>query len=77
MHSSKKGGTFEKSSRVFFFKCEKLSGCLSEFGESEMNSPYLLFVLEAILSDKLQLMIYSFFLERSSRSLECGGVYGK
>ena len=42
-----------------------------------MNSPYLLFVLEAILSDKLQLMIYSFFLERSSRSLECGGVYDK
>ena len=77
MHSSKKGSTFKKSSRIFFFKSEEFSGCLSELGQSEMNSPDLLFVLEAILSNKLQLMIDSFLLKGSSRSLECGGVYDK
>ena len=75
MHSSKKGSTFEKSSWIFFFKSEKFSGCLSELGQSKMYSPDLLLVLETILSNKLQLMIDSFLLKRSSRCLECGRVY--
>ena len=77
MHSSKKGSTFEKSSGIFFFKSEKFSGCLSELGQSKMYSPDLLLVLETILSNKLQLMIDSFLLKRSSRCLECGRVYNK
>ena len=53
MHSSEEGSTFEKPSRVFFFKGEELSGCLSELRESEMDSPDFTLILEAILSDKL------------------------
>jgi hypothetical protein len=70
MHSSEKGSTFEKSSRVFFFESKELSSCLSEFGESEMYSPYFFLILESVLSDKLKLVIYSLLFERSSGSFE-------
>ncbi len=45
MHSVKKCRSFEKSSFVLFFKGQQLSGCLSEFGQDQMNSPDLSLVL--------------------------------
>lgn len=50
VHSSEKGSAFEKSSGVFFLKGEQLSGCLSELGQSEMDSPYFSLVLKAVLA---------------------------
>lgn len=70
MHSSEKGSTFEKSSRVLFLKGEEFSGCLSELGESEMHSPYFSLILEAVLADQLQLVINSLLLEGSPGSVE-------
>lgn len=74
MHSSEKGRTFEQSSRVFFFKSKELSGSFSELGESQMDSPYLSLILEAILAYKLKFMINSLLFERSSWSLESGRI---
>ena len=71
VHSVEKCSTFEHSSWVFFLKSEKLSGCLSELGEKEMNSPYFSLVLETILSDQLQFVVDSFLFEGSSGSFEC------
>ena len=75
VHSVKKGSSFEESSRIFLFKSEQLSGGLSEFGEQEMDSPYLSFVLEAVLADELQFVIDSFLFEGSSRCFEGGRIY--
>ena len=75
MHSVEESSTFEKSSGVFFFKGEQLTGSLSEVGEEEMNSPDLTFALEAVLSDELQFAVDSFLLERSSRSFEGCRIY--
>jgi hypothetical protein len=44
VHSSEKGGTFEKPSGVFLLQSEEFSGGFSELGEGEMASPDLSFV---------------------------------
>ncbi len=36
-----------------------------------MHSPDLSFVFESVLSDKLELVVDSFFFERSSGGIEC------
>jgi len=70
MHSVKKGSTFEQSSWIFFLESEQLSSSLSEVGKKQVDSPNFTLVLEAVLADKLQLMINSLFLERTTRSVE-------
>ena len=75
VHSVEEGSTFEKSSGVFFLESEELTSGLSEVGEEEMNSPYLTFVLETVLSDELQFVVDSFLLEWSSRSFEGCRIY--
>lgn len=77
MHSSEEGSAFEKSSRVFFLKGEQFSGCLSELGQGEMDSPYFSLILETVLANKLQLMIDSFLLEGPSRGVEGGRIYDR
>ena len=77
MHSSEKGSTFEKSSRVFFLKSKKLSSSLSKFGKGKMYSPDFSFILKPVLANKLHFMINSFLFERSSGSVKCGGIYDK
>lgn len=74
MHSVEEGGSFEQSSRVFFFEGEQLSGCFSELGEEEVYSPDLSLILQAVFADELKLVVDSFLFERSSRGLEGGGV---
>ena len=51
VHSVEKGGSFEESTRVFFFEGEEFSGGLSESGEEEMDSPDLTLVLETVLTN--------------------------
>ena len=70
VHSSEKGGTFEKSSGVFLLQSEEFSGSFSELGEGKMASPDLSFVFKTIFSNKLELMINSFLFERSSGGIE-------
>ena len=74
VHSSEKGGTFEKSSGVFLLQSEKFSGSLSEFGECEMASPDFSLIFQTVLADQLKLMVDSFLLEGSSWSIEGGGI---
>ena len=74
VHSVEKGGSFEKSAGVFFFKSKQFSGCFSELGEHEMHSPDFSLVLETVLADKLQFVVDSFLFEGSSGSVEGGGV---
>jgi hypothetical protein len=71
MHSVKKGGSFKKSSGIFLFECKELSGCFSESGEEEVDSPDFSLVLEAVFADQLKFVINSFLLEGSSGSIEC------
>ena len=71
VHAVKEGSSFEKSSWVFFFEGEQLSGSFSEIGEQEMNSPYFSLVLQTVLSNQAEFVMNSFFLERSSGSLVC------
>ena len=75
MHSSKKGGTLEKSSGVLLLKSKELTGGLSELGESEVASPYFSFILEPVFADELEFVINSFLLIRPPGSLEGGGIY--
>lgn len=77
VHSVEEGSAFEESTRVFLFEGEEFSGCLSELGEEEVNSPYLTLVLEAVLADQLQFVIDSFLFEGSSGGFECRGVWIK
>lgn len=70
MHSVEEGSTFEQSSGVFFLKGKKLSGCFSESGEEEMDSPDFSLVLKAVFADQLKFVIDSFLLEGSSGSIE-------
>ena len=77
VHSSEKGGTFEKSSGVFLLQSEEFSGGFSELGEGEMASPDLSFVFKTIFSDELELMINSFLFEGSSGCVEGGRIYDK
>ena len=74
VHSSEKGGTFEESSGVFLLQSEELSGGLSEFGESEMASPYFSLIFQTVLTDQLKLMVDSFLFEGSSWGIEGGGI---
>lgn len=71
MHSVEEGGTFEQSSGIFFFEGKELSGCFSESGEEEMDSPDFSLVLKAVFADQLKFVIDSFLLEGSSGSIEC------
>ena len=75
MHAVEEGSAFEKSSGVFFFESEQLTGSLSELGEEEMDSPDLTLVLEAVLADQLQFVIDTFLFEGTTRSLEGRRVY--
>jgi len=77
VHSSEKGSTFEQSSWVFLLQSKQFSCSFSEFGESKMDSPYLSFIFKTIFADQLELMINSFFFERSSWGIVCGGIYDK
>lgn len=77
VHSVEEGSAFEESTGVFLFKGEEFSGCFSELGEEEVNSPDLTLVLEAVLADQLQFVIDSFLLEGSSGGFECRGVWIK
>jgi len=77
LHSSKKGSTFEQSSWVFLLQSKQLSGSFSEFGKGKMDSPYLSFIFKTIFADQLELMINSFFFERSSWGVVGGGIYDK
>ena len=77
MHSVEKGGTFEQSSGIFFFEGKELSGCFSESGEEEMDSPNFSLVLEAVFADQLKFVINSFLFEWSSGCVEGGGIYDK
>ena len=75
VHSVEKCGTFEKSSGIFFLEGEELPGCLPEFSEEEMNSPYFSLVLKAVFADQLKFLIDSLLFEGSSGSFEGGGIY--
>lgn len=77
MHSVEEGGTFEQSPGVLLFESEQFSGCLSELGEDQMDSPYFSLVFEAVLAYQLKLMIDSFLFEGSSWSVKCRGIYAK
>lgn len=77
VHSVEEGSSFEESTGIPLFKSEELSGCLSELGEEEVNSPDLTLVLEAVLADQLQFVIDSFLFEGSSGGFECRGVWIK
>lgn len=72
MHSVEKGGTFEQSSGIFFFEGKELSGCFSESGEEEMDSPDFSLVLEAVGADESQLVDKLFLFEGSPRCV--GGL---
>jgi hypothetical protein len=72
VHSVEEGSSFEKSSRIFLLKSKQLSGCFSESGEQQVNSPNLAFVLEAIFAYKLKFVIDPFLFERSSWGVEGG-----
>jgi hypothetical protein len=74
MHSVEEGSTFEQSSGVFFLEGEQFSGCFSEPGEEEMDSPYLSLVLKAVFADQLKLVIDSFLFEGPSGCVEGGRV---
>ncbi len=74
MHSVEECSALEQSSGVFLFESEQLSGCLSEAGEEEMDSPDLSLVLEAVFADQLQFVIDSFLLEGSSGGVEGGRI---
>jgi len=75
VHSSQKGSTFEQSSWVFLLQSEEFSGSLSEFGKSQMASPYFSLVFETVFTDQLKLMIDSFLFEWSSWGIEGAGIY--
>jgi len=49
--SSKECITFKESSRILFIKSEKFSSSLPNLGKGVLDSPYLSFVFQSILSD--------------------------
>ena len=68
-NSSDKGITLKKSSWIILVQGHELSCGLSEFSQSELDSPNLSLVLKGIRSDKLKLIRKSFLVEGLSWGL--------
>merc|ERR1739847_42194 len=63
--SSKKSVTLEQSLWVLVLESEQVSGSLSDLGQEKLDPPDLFLVLEAELTDELQLGVESLLLVRS------------
>lgn len=76
-HSPEKSVSFEHSSLVVGFQSQKLSSCLSELGQHELDSPDLSLVLEPKAADQLhpkpsqppETLAYSFSILSFSKGL--------
>ena len=60
--------TVKKTFGILFFKSKQLSGSLTDLGKSVLDSPYLAFVTQTMLSDDLQLLVETSLLVGTSRS---------
>lgn len=76
VHSVKKCSSLEKSLRIVFLKGQQGSGCLSDLGQGELNSPDFSLVLETVVAALLNFSHNTFLLERSSWGLEGLRLFG-
>jgi hypothetical protein len=69
-HATEKGGSLEDALGILGVQGQEGAGSLSQLCEGKLNTPDLALASESVLSDKLELGIETFLLERTTGRLE-------